>query len=94
MLTKRSRPLENRNPIHRIFIKMIVLFLIIILNISHKSQMVQSISIDNNSIYKNFVLEINHRVPKAECSTFLLNLEVSRLSQIIYLKKNPDRKLI
>lgn len=45
--------------------------------------MVQSVSIDN-STYKSFVVEINHRVPKAECSTFLLNLEVGHLSQIKY----------
>lgn len=48
------------------------LFIIFVLCTSHL--LVQS---HENSIYKNVVIEINQRIPKAECSTFLFNLEVS-----------------
>lgn len=53
-----------------------VIWLILLLNILNSNCMVRSVSIDG-AAYRDIVFEINNNVPVADCSDFLLNLEVN-----------------
>lgn len=53
----------------------LVICLLLGLNILNSDCMVRSVSIDG-AAYKNIVFEINNKVPVADCTEFLLNLEV------------------